>query len=181
MIDCFDDNILKNQLIDGSSVAFKSGGFQPADAAPDNGLDATVVPVEPSEHFTAFSADDDLGGSSGFTAVVPFLTVGAGFTHSPADKFFLYLQINVFRNNGFVVAFYIVLRNKTVILNSGFVKKVSGVGLFEAGASPMYFSLRRILLMVLVCHFFPPAPVRIPSRSRPAAILSILRPSKYSR
>ncbi len=25
----------------------------------------------------------------------------------------------------------------------------------------MYFSLRRILLMVLVCHLFPPAPVRI--------------------
>ena len=38
-------------------------------------------------------------------------------------------------------------------------------------ASSMYFSFRRILLMVLVCHFFPPAPVRIPSRSRPAAIL----------
>ena len=38
----------------------------------------------------------------------------------------------------------------------------------------MYFSFRRILLMVLVCHFVLPAPVRMPSRSRPAAILSML-------
>lgn len=101
-------------------MAFKPGGFQSADAAPDNGLDAAVVPVEPSEHFTAFTADDDLGEAV-VTAVVPFLTVGAGFTHSPADKFFLYLQVNVLRNNGFVVAFYIVLWNKTVIFNSGLV------------------------------------------------------------
>ena len=73
--------------------------------------------MEPSEHFTAFTADDDLGEAV-VTAVVPFLTVGAGFTHSPADKFFLYLQVNVFRNNGFVIAFYIGLWNKTVIFNS---------------------------------------------------------------
>jgi len=60
LIDCFDDNILKKQLIDGSSVALKSSGFQPADVAPDNGFDSSVVSVESSEHFTAFSADDDL-------------------------------------------------------------------------------------------------------------------------
>ena len=76
--------------------------------------------MEPSEHFAAFSADDDLGEAV-IVTVVPFLTVGAGFTHSPADQFFLYLQVNVFRNNGFVVAFYIVLWNKTVIFNSGLV------------------------------------------------------------
>lgn len=34
---------------------------------------------------------------------------------------FLYLQVNVFRNNGFVIAFYIGLWNKTVIFNSGLV------------------------------------------------------------
>jgi hypothetical protein len=37
----------------------------------------------------------------------------------------------------------------------------------------MYFSLRSILLMVLVCHLGLPATVRIPSASSPAAILSI--------
>ena len=138
MIDCFDDNILNNQLIDGASVAFKSGGFQPADAAPDNGFDSSVVPVEPSEHFTAFSADDDLGEAVVAT-IASFLAVGAGFTYSPANKFFLYLQVNVLRNYGFVVAFYIVLRNKTVIFHSGFVKKVSGVGLLEQGITDVLF------------------------------------------
>ena len=34
-------------------------------------------------------------------------------------------------------------------------------------ASSMYFSFRRILLMVLVHHFVLPAPVRMPSASRP--------------
>ena len=120
MIDSFDNGILKNQLIDGSSVAFQTGGLQPADAAPDNGLNSSVVPVEPSKHFTAFSADDDLGEAV-VAAVVSFLTVGAGFTYSSADQFFLYLQVNVLRNNGFVVAFYIVLWNKPVIFNSGLV------------------------------------------------------------
>jgi len=60
LIDGFDNGILKNQLIDGSSVAFQTCGLQPTDATPDNGLDATVVPVKLSEHFTAFTADDDL-------------------------------------------------------------------------------------------------------------------------
>ena len=93
--------------------------------------------MEPSEHFTAFTADDDLGEAV-VAAVVSFLTVGAGFTYSPADKFFLHLQVNIFRNNGFVVAFYIVLWNKTVIFNSGFVKEVSGVGLLKQGITNLF-------------------------------------------
>lgn len=56
----FDNSILKNQLIDGSSVAFKTGGFQPADTAPDDGLDASVVPMSSAEYFAVFSADDNL-------------------------------------------------------------------------------------------------------------------------
>jgi len=42
-------------------VAFQSSGFQPADAAPDDRFNSTIVPVEPSEHFATFFADDDLG------------------------------------------------------------------------------------------------------------------------
>ena len=61
LVDCFDDSILKDQLVDGSGVAFQSSGFQPADAAPDDRFNSTIVPVEPSEHFATFSADDDLG------------------------------------------------------------------------------------------------------------------------
>lgn len=135
MIYDLDNSILKNQFIDGSSVAFKPDGFQSADTAPDNGLDSSIVSVEPSEHFTA---DDDLGEAV-IAAVASFLAVGAGFYHSPADKFFLYLQVNVLWDNGFVVAFYIVLRNKTVIFNSGFVQKVGGVGLLDQGITDVFF------------------------------------------
>ena len=71
-------------------------------------------------------------------AIASFFAVGTGFYHSPADQFFLYLQINVFRNNGFVVAFYIVLRNKPVIFNSGLVKKVGGVGLLKQGITDVF-------------------------------------------
>ena len=94
--------------------------------------DASIVPVESSEHFATFSTDNYLREAV-VAAIASFLAVGTGFYHSPADKFFLYLQVNVFRNNGFVIAFYIGLWNKTVIFNSGFVKKVGGVGLLEQG------------------------------------------------
>ena len=70
--------------------------------------------------------------------VASFFAVGTGFYHSPADQFFLYLQINVFRNNGFAVAFYIVLRNKPVIFNSGLVKKVGSVGLLKRGITDVF-------------------------------------------
>lgn len=76
--------------------------------------------MEPSEHFIAFSADNDLGEAV-IAAIATFPAIDTGFDHSPADKFFLLLQVNVLRNNGFVVSFYIVLLNKTVIFNSGLV------------------------------------------------------------
>ena len=90
LVDCFDDSILKDQLVDDSGVAFQSSGFQPADAAPDDRFNSTIVPVEPSEHFATFSADDDLGESM-IAAVASFLAVGTGFDYSPADQFFLNL------------------------------------------------------------------------------------------
>ena len=71
-------------------MAFQSGGFEPADAAPDDRFNSTIVPVEPSEHFIAFSADDDLGEAV-IAAVASFLAIGTGFDYSPADQFFLYL------------------------------------------------------------------------------------------
>lgn len=71
-------------------MAFQSGGFEPADAAPDDRFNSTIVPVEYSEHFATFSADDDLG-ETGIAAVASFLAIGTGFDYSPADQFFLYL------------------------------------------------------------------------------------------
>ena len=59
-------------------MAFQSSGFRTADAAPDDRVNSTIVPVEPSEHFATFSADDDLGEAV-IATVVSFLAVGAGF------------------------------------------------------------------------------------------------------
>lgn len=84
MVDCFDDSILKDQFVNGSCMAFQSGGFQPADAAPDDRFNSTIVPVESSEHFTTFSADDDLGEAV-IAAIATFLAIGTGFDHLPAD------------------------------------------------------------------------------------------------
>lgn len=78
LVDCLDDGILKGQFVDGSGVTFQSGGFQPADAASDNRFNSTIVPVEPSEHFATFSADDDLGEAV-VAAIASFLAVGTGF------------------------------------------------------------------------------------------------------
>ena len=60
LVDCLDDSILKNQLVNSSRMAFHSSGFKFADAAPDDRFNSSIVPVDPSEHFIAFTADDDL-------------------------------------------------------------------------------------------------------------------------
>ena len=73
-------------------MAFQSGGFQPADAAPDDRFNSTIVLVELSEHFTAFAADDDLGEAV-IAAIATFLAIGTGFDHSPADQLFLKLYV----------------------------------------------------------------------------------------
>ena len=44
-------------------MAFLPGRRQPADAAPDDGFAAAIVPVDSAEHFTAFAANDNLGGA----------------------------------------------------------------------------------------------------------------------
>ena len=81
---------MKDQFVDGSGVAFQSSGFKSADAAPDDRFNFSIVPVEPSKHFTTFTADDDLGEAV-IAAIASFLAIGTGFDYSPADQFFLNL------------------------------------------------------------------------------------------
>ena len=69
------------KFINGSGVAFQSCGFKPTDAAPDDRFNSTIVPVEPSEHFTAFSADDDLGEAV-IATVASLFAVCTGFKNS---------------------------------------------------------------------------------------------------
>ena len=81
---------MKDQFVNGSGVAFQSCGFKPADAAPDNRFNSTIVSVEPSKHFTAFTADDNLRETV-IAAIATFLAVGTGFDYSPANQLFLNL------------------------------------------------------------------------------------------
>ena len=70
-------------------MAFFSGRFQPAKAAPDDGFAAAIVPVDSAEHFTAFAANDNLCKAV-ITTVATLFAIGTGFDHSPAYQFVLY-------------------------------------------------------------------------------------------
>ena len=127
LVDCLDDSILKDQLVDGSGVAFLAGGFQPADAAPDDGFATSIVPVDSAEHFTTFATNDNLCKAV-VAAVGALFAIGTGFDHSSAYQFFLHPQEDILWNDCFVVALHIVLRNNVIVLHSGFIQEVYGVG-----------------------------------------------------
>ena len=126
-VDSLNYHILQYRLIDSSCVAFLPGRLQPTDAAPDDGLAASIVPVNSAEHFATFAANDNLRKAV-VAAVGALFTIGTGFDHSPAYQLFLHLQENVLRNDCFVVAFHIVLWHDAVVLDSCLVQKVGGVG-----------------------------------------------------
>lgn len=81
-----ENNFLQVKFVYGSGMAFKAGGFKPADAAPDDGFAAVVVPMNSSEHFTAVTTNDYLREAM-IAAVAAFLSVGAGFNNMSAHKF----------------------------------------------------------------------------------------------
>ena len=70
-------------------MAFFSGRFQPAKAAPDDGFAATVVPVNSAEHFTTITTNYYLCKAV-ITTVATLFAIGTGFDHSPAYQFVLY-------------------------------------------------------------------------------------------
>ena len=57
--------------------------------------------------------------------------VVAGVDHAPSDQLLLHQQEDVLRNDRFVVAFHIVLRNGAVVLDAFLRQKVRGVGLLQ--------------------------------------------------
>ena len=70
-------------------MAFLTGRFQPAKAAPDDGFAATVVLVDSAEHFTALATDNNLCEAV-VAAVTTLFSIGAGLDYSPAYQFFLH-------------------------------------------------------------------------------------------
>ena len=70
-------------------MAFLTGRFQPAKAAPDDGFAATVVPMDSAEHFTTLTANNNLSEAV-VAAVTALFAIGAGLDYSPAYQFFLH-------------------------------------------------------------------------------------------
>ena len=104
--------------------------FQAADAAPDDGLAAVVVPVDAPVKLATFSAENLLGKAviAGEAALLPGR---ADVNRPPANKFCLYLHEQVFRNDCLMVAFDVVLRNGAVVLYAFLRQEVRGVGFLQ--------------------------------------------------
>ena len=104
--------------------------FQATDAAPDYRFAAVIVPVDSPVKLTAFAADNDL--CEAVIAGVGTFPAGWAFMYYPAaDKLFLYLHEQLFRNNCFVVILDIVLRNRAVVLDALLRQEVRGVALLQ--------------------------------------------------
>ena len=108
---------------------------------------------------TSFAADDYLSKHV-VAAEGSGLSVWACVHNTAADKLFPHLHENFTRDDGFMAVLYIVLRNDTIVLDP-FLLENQPCRFFCKRASPMYFSFRRILLMLLVCHLSFPAPFKI--------------------
>lgn len=100
--------------------------------------------MEPTEHFAALAADDDLREAVGAT-VAALLTIGTGLAHSSADQFFLNLQVDFIRNNGFVVTFHIVLRHEAVVLEFSFIQEIGGVSLLEKSINDIFLISKNLV------------------------------------
>lgn len=125
-------------------MAFLPGWLQSTDAAPNDGFATAIVPVDSTEHFTAFAANDNLCKAV-VAAVGALFAIGTGLDYSPAYQLFLHPQEDVLRNNCFVVAFHIVLRNNAIVLHSGFIQKVCGVGLLKKGITDVFFISKNLV------------------------------------
>ena len=136
-VDGLNYHILQYRLIDSSCVAFLPGRFQSTDAAPDDGFAAAIVPVNSAEHFTAFAANDNLSKTV-VAAVGALFAIGACLDHSPAYQLLLHPQKNVLRNNCFMIAFYIILWNDAIVLHSGLVQEVCGIGFLKQGIADVF-------------------------------------------
>lgn len=94
--------------------------------------------MDSSKHLIAVAANNNLRKAE-IAAVASFLSIGTGLYHSSTYQFFLHSHVYFFWNNGFVVTFNIILRNDSGVLNSGLVKKISGVSLLKKGITDVFF------------------------------------------
>ena len=137
-VDGIDYHLLQKCFINRSAVAGVAGGFQAAAAAPYDGLAASVVPVDTPVKLTALAAENDLCEAMLAGVAAPFAVI-AGVDHAPADQLLLHQQEDVFRNDGLVVAFHVVLRDGAVVFDVLFCQEVRGVSLLQERVTDVLF------------------------------------------
>ena len=83
--------------------------LQTADAAPDDGFAAVVVPVDTPVKLAALAAENDLGKAV-IAGEAAFLSGWARVNDAPADKLGLHLHEELLWNDRLVVVLDVVLR-----------------------------------------------------------------------
>lgn len=114
-----DYHLFQKRFIDCPVVAGVAGGLQAAAAPPDDGLAASVVPVDTPVKLAALAIENDLRETVLAGVAAPFAVV-AGVDHAPADQLLLHQKEGVLRDDGLVVAFHIVLRDGAVVFDACF-------------------------------------------------------------
>ena len=137
LIDSLNNHFLQVLFIDRPGMADVAGGLQPAAASPDDGFAATVVPVNAPEEFTAFTAENHLGKTVIAGVAAPF-TILSGMHKPSSCKLLLHQKEDVLRNDRFVVALHVVLRDSAVVLDALLRQEVRGVGLLEKGVTDVF-------------------------------------------
>jgi hypothetical protein len=124
LIDGLDRDFLQQELVyrPVGAVHFCGGRFQTADAAPDDGFAAVVVPVNAPVKLTAVTAENHLCKTV-IAGEAAFLACRADVDYPATDKLRLHLHEELFRNDRFVVALHVVLRNGAVVLDPLLVRK----------------------------------------------------------
>lgn len=125
-----DYHLFQKRFIDCPVVAGVAGGLQAAAAPPDDGLAASVVPVDTPVKLAALATENDLRETVLAGVAAPFAVV-AGVDHAPADQLLLHQKEDVLRDDGLVVAFHIVLRDGAVVFDALLRQKICGVSLLQ--------------------------------------------------
>ena len=164
-----DYHLFQKRFIDCPVVAGVAGGLQAAAAPTDDGLAASVVPVDTAEDVATVATDDEVGkGVAG--RIAAFLSVSRTATILTFEHFLLGSIEKVLGDNGLVMIFNIILRHLARILDSALSQKVDGVGFLQKGIAHVLLVLEDFR-MVVSYHLVFPAPVRIPSASRALAMV----------
>jgi hypothetical protein len=94
--------------------------------------------VDAAVKLSALTAENDLGKAV-FAGVAVSFAVFAGMDHAPADQLLLNQKENILRDDGFVVALHVVLRDGAIVLDALLRQEVRGIGLLKERITDVFF------------------------------------------